>query len=390
MDPESLLARPLSRRQLVALDAIVAAAYGLLLSTLVLAREAGPNPLAPVPGAVLVVAMVLPLSVRRLWPVPAFCVSVIATLLALVAGVVIDDFVGSAFVLYVVALSDRRQRRQATIAVAAITGFGLVLLVGAGSTAPFFPAVGAVAVGAVFMGGAWTLGQTVRERRRLAALASAERIERALTDERIRIARELHDVVGHGLSAIVIRAATANHVVDRRPDVAREALQAIEATGRDALAEMRQLVALLRDGAEMGLSPAPDLRRLPELARHVAVAGVDAEIEVRVVGAMPESVELAAYRIVQEALTNVAKHAAPAKCQVTITAGASQVDIEVQDDGRRAAEATPDGTPGHGLVGMRERVRVLGGDFDAGSLPGHGFFVRARIPYTDPRGPEPA
>lgn len=193
------------------------------------------------------------------------------------------------------------------------------------------------------------------------------------------MARELHDVVAHTLSLIVVKAAVANHVAEANPHEAGAALRVIEETGRKALTEVRRVLGALRE--DTPYAPAPGLDELPVLARQAAIGGVDVRLDVRQeepAGAVPESVGLAVYRIVQEAVTNVVKHAAPAACRATVTVTPGEIRVEVTDDGRRPVLT---GGEGHGLIGMRERVTLHGGEFSAGPRPGGGFAVTASLPY---------
>jgi signal transduction histidine kinase len=196
-------------------------------------------------------------------------------------------------------------------------------------------------------------------------------VQRAAAEEQTRMARELHDIIGHSVSVMTIQAAAAGDAFDSRPAEVREALRAIESTGRETLAELRRLLA----GVNGSFAPAPGLGGLDALAERVRSAG----LAVEVLGErppLPASVDLAAYRIVQEALTNTLKHAGATTARVTIRHAGGTLVIEVVDDGDGAAEVAP----GHGIIGMRERAAVFGGDLTAGPAPGGGFEVRARIP----------
>lgn len=237
------------------------------------------------------------------------------------------------------------------------------------------------------------LGREVHERRRRiealeerARRAESEREEqarRAVAEERSRIARELHDVVAHQMTVMTIQADGARRIADGADPRVREALETIKATGHAALAEMRRVVGLLREADESPeLAPLPHLSDLETLANHVRSAGVQVELEVKgAAGPLADGVELSAYRIVQESLTNAVRHGGPGvTATVTVTFGDDSLDVLVVDDGRGAA-AAPSNGGGHGLVGMRERVAVLGGSFQAGPKPGGGYRVHAIIPY---------
>jgi signal transduction histidine kinase len=231
------------------------------------------------------------------------------------------------------------------------------------------------------------LGRWMRHRRRetdeLATRAAlteqevAEQAARAVSDERARIARELHDLVAHSMGVIVIQSQAAQRAMADRPDLARTALSSIETAGRQGMAEMRRLLGLLTGGDDGTVVPQPSLDDLDALVDRVRGAGTPVELTVTGdVGSLPAGIDLAAYRIVQEALTNVLKHAGPASAQVVVRAAGGVVDVEVCDDGRGDAGDPGDG---HGLVGMRERVALYGGTVEAGGLPGRGYRVRARL-----------
>jgi signal transduction histidine kinase len=254
-----------------------------------------------------------------------------------------------------------------------------------------------------FMGilaAAWLLGQFAHNYRAYAARleertaeleqAREELARRAVTEERLRLARELHDVVAHAMSVIAVQSGVGAHVADSRPEEVGKALAAIEATSRAALTELRRLLGVLRqDGdPQASLAPVPGLANLDVLLAEVAEAGL--AVRLRVEGApapLPAGVDLSAYRIVQEALTNVIKHAGPAHAQVTIRYRDQEVAVEVIDDGRGVAAVAGDGGKGtgHGLIGMAERVAAFGGDLEVGPRPGGGFRVAARLPLAADR-----
>ena len=206
---------------------------------------------------------------------------------------------------------------------------------------------------------------------------------RRMAEERLRIAREVHDVVGHGLAAISLRAGVADHVRDRNPEEVAEALRSIREVSKQSLAELSALLATLRDGAPAERAPAPDLSALPRLVGTLRDAGLPISLDASVNGApVPEVVGGAGYRIVQEALTNVARHAGPgASAQVRLVRDGGAVEVEVVDDGRGAGSNGV--LAGGGLAGMRERVDALGGSFEAGDRPEGGFRVWARLPVGE-------
>jgi signal transduction histidine kinase len=213
------------------------------------------------------------------------------------------------------------------------------------------------------------------------ARAAVAQAEHAVVRERLRIAQELHDVVAHSMSVIAVQAGVGHHIAAEQPEKAAAALAAIEGASRDALQEMRRLLGVLRGPEE--LAPAPGLADLPALAQATARAGI--EVDLRLEGArrcLPAGVELAAYRIVQEALTNVVKHADTDRSQVVVSYQPRQLSIEVTDRGRGPAAAR---AAGRGLVGMRERVAAYGGQLTAEALPQRGFRVSAVLPLEPER-----
>lgn len=239
----------------------------------------------------------------------------------------------------------------------------------------------------------WLAGRAVRHRSRLAeelheAAARAEEDREAhrraaVADERRRVAREMHDIVAHSISVMVVQAGGARRILERDPERAAEAAALIERTGRDALAEMRLLLGVLRPGEQRpGREPQPGMAGLEQLVERARAAGLP--VALRVEGTRPElpqGLDLAAYRIVQEALTNALRHAGAAPTEVVVRYGPAALELEVADRGAAAAPAP--GTGGHGLVGMRERARLYGGELHAGPRPGGGFEVRARLPLHD-------
>ena len=240
----------------------------------------------------------------------------------------------------------------------------------------------------------WVGARTIRTRTLLAAelheaaaraeeareLAAAE----AVAEERRRIAREMHDLVGHSVSVMVVQAGGARRILDKDPARAVEAAERIEATGRAALAEMRRLLGLLGEGGEAAaLAPQPTLDGLDALLARARDAGLEATL--RTEGsrlALPAGAEVAVYRVVQEALTNALKHAGAARAEVVLRWESSALTVTVCDDGRSGDADAPLPGGGHGLVGMRERMRVYGGEIEAGPRGSGGYEVRARLPLS--------
>jgi signal transduction histidine kinase len=219
-----------------------------------------------------------------------------------------------------------------------------------------------------------------RQRAAADARGREEAMARRASEERLAIARDLHDVVAHSISVINVQANTALHLMDRRPERAREALTAIREVSGQALSELGSVLGALRDtGAP--LAPTPGIARLDELAARARSAGLAVSVEASgEVRTLPAGVDAAAYRIVQEALTNAVRHSGGNAAIVRLRYGADSVEVEVDDDGTGTGPDSRDGTSGNGLAGMTERARALGGTLDAGPQPGGGFRVLARLP----------
>lgn len=242
------------------------------------------------------------------------------------------------------------------------------------------------------MAAACTVGLLSRERREHAVVLRAQEVAEAVTVERLRIARELHDMVAHSIGIIAIQAGVGSRVIQTQPAEAREALCAIETTSREALSGLRRTLVSLRQ-ADRGataseqspFAPSPGLADIERLAAVTADAGV--RVDVRRSGErrpVPADIDLSAYRIVQEALTNVIRHAGTRRCRVAIDYGVEELAVEVVDDGRGATEN--DSAHGFGIIGMRERVALLGGHLSTGPRPEGGFRVAARVPLPAPVG----
>jgi signal transduction histidine kinase len=244
----------------------------------------------------------------------------------------------------------------------------------------------------VLFAAAYLFGSTVRNRRLYSEQLEARAAElererddqarRAVAEERLRIAQELHDVVAHSMGVIAVQAGVGAHVIDSEPAEAKRSLEAISHTSRTTLTEIRRMLGVLRDDAGASYVPAPGLADLDRLVRDVGAAGLEVEVRSEGDGAdLPPGVDFTAYRIVQEALTNVLKHAGPARATVVVHHGDGELRLEVADDGRGVNGRDPAG--GHGLIGMRERVSVYGGTFTAGPRPGGGFRVAVTLPYRE-------
>jgi signal transduction histidine kinase len=327
-------------------------------------------------------AITVPLAWRRVAPLPALLFVMAAAAAAGLAAADSDEVAQTpqlpflAEILAVYSVAAHAERRRALIGL--LVSWAALLAAEPGDFVVMGPA----------WAGIWLAGRLVRARgqdaRRLRELAQAlerERVEEArlaVAEERTRIARELHDVVAHAMSTIVLEAGAERVNLDEGQTSARQALHSIERMGRQALAEMRRLVGVLRtEEDEPELFPQPSLTHLDLLIEQVGRAGVP--VELRVVGdpvQLAPGLDISAYRIVQEALTNVLKHGGDARATVVVAYGDRTLELEIADDGRGG---TPDGS-GHGIVGLRERVALFGGSLEAAGREGGGFAVRARLP----------
>jgi signal transduction histidine kinase len=449
------LTKRLSPRHWAALDYVAGGVFGLILLLsvrrgVVAAIEGryGSVPYRPLaltwPLAIfLVLLAVVAVGMRRRRPALMLGVllagSVVVTALTGPENGALTYFLPVAYVLYLVAAT--YERRQAAVRVlvavfATLAADGVLLRL----TGGYSVVDGGLVSAALCVIIAWFTGYLVRQRRRYALRLQDEAASKAVAEERLRIARELHDVVAHSMSVIAVQAGYGQYVIDTQPADARNALGAIQATSREALDEMRRMLGALRQADETNqrevaarraadadadvrvragdvggvggapLLPAPGLADLDRLISRTASAGV--QVDVTRCGRpreVPASIDLSAYRIVQEALTNVVKHARTSSCRVLIGYGQDELILEVTDNGaglpvmagagasqHGSGMARADGGPaladgavlppvsiggsGHGIIGMRERVSLLGGEFSAGPLPGYGFQVSAHIP----------
>ena len=395
------------------------------------------------PGTLITLAVsagaTISVATRRKRPMTSLCLllggSVLVAVLTGGQLAALCLFAPAVYVLYLIVASFDNRRAVGH----ALAGVFLTMVIDAAIMIPhnggtilhgggFIPVIFAVVT-------AWSLGYIVRQRRRYTIGMQEEAASKAVAVERLRIARELHDVVAHSMSVIAVQAGYGQYVIDGQPADAKEALGAIAATSREALEEMRRMLGALRQADEAGpsgtglgaaepaapagladlfstaarpgisqagplrdrqapapLFPAPGLTDLDALFARTARAGVRAQFQrAGTPRDLPGTIELSAYRIIQEALTNVVKHARASTCSVLLDYGQDELRIEITDSGAGvpelalavaggggAAAGLPSG--GHGIIGMRERVSLLGGEFTAGPLPGYGFQVNARLP----------
>jgi signal transduction histidine kinase len=339
--------------------------------------------------AVLLVLSGLSLAVRRRWPVPVFAFEVATSVMYYGSGYPDGpNWIGVFIALYTVtAYSDGRRPW--------IVRAGLGTLIAGWLFAAFLhpPADGAIGwlafrIGTAIM--AAVLGESVRMRKVIAAEAQerAERAERTREEEarrrvdaeRLHIAREVHDTVAHAIAVINVQAGVTAHVLDKRPEQVRETLLTIERTSARALRELRATLGVLR-GGEDDRAPTAGLDRIEELAGLAREAGLDVKVDLATPPhELPAAVDQAAYRILQESITNVIRHAGPARVTVEVAYEQSDLRVRVTDDGSGC-----DGTAGtgRGIEGMRERCALLGGDLTAGPRGGGGFEVSARLPLAD-------
>ena len=373
----------------MAIDCAAAAGLGAALIYGVAHPETAHAP--RLAGVVLAVAAAAAVAVRRLAPRAALAVALAASAAAGYLGLARDPMIALALVLYTVASTT-----PAATAVAALVLAEAGVMVTWHQPAYVPNLLPRVAATAIVQLAAWTVGVAVATQRRYAAglreqgarelRAEADRSRRALAEERLRIARELHDVVAHSMGVIAVQAGAGGHVAAARPEEAVRALRAIEATSRAALQELRRMLTVLRDdpaAAEPELVPVPGLHGLPELINRTGQAGLRVELtEAGPPGRLAEGVDVAAFRIVQEALANVVRHAGAEQAAVRLEHSAGGLRITVTD---RGAGASADAAEGHGLAGMRERALLCGGEFSAGPLADGGYQVRAFLPAGDER-----
>jgi signal transduction histidine kinase len=382
------------RTELITWTVVVAPV--VLLSLLTLASGGRTGRAVEIPTILLVV---LPLLVRSDWPVPSLLVVAFGSILTSgdfdfpwvqVLAVILAAFeVGQR-------VADRMRSLAVVIAVAAVMTVGFLVQDANPVEATVLPFV--------FLVPSWLAGDTIRTRR-LDAIRRAEAAERALrerderlaaaaAEERRHVARELHDVIAHGVSVMVIQAGAARQVVRSSPDAAEESLLAVEATGREAMAELRRFLgALGDDAADGGLAPQPGIGAISSLVDRVREAGlpvsleVDGEPDAGPVG-IPATVDVTVYRIVQEALTNALRYAGRATTIVRLAWESDRLRVEVLDDGPGSAANGTEGA-GRGLAGMRDRVELAGGHVEAGPRLGGGYGVRAWLPLDRHTMPGP-
>lgn len=350
------------------------------------------GPVASSGGAVSMVfgaAATLPLAVRRRWPVPVLVVVLAATVAASVLGVRFTPLGSNAspalaLAGYSVAVASSRVVSWVVLSATVAITFATAWI--ATFTHPDMEE-NAVHTVAALVG--WSLGDSVRARRRYRTELEThrqreigERTQRALAEQRLRISREVHDVVSHNLSVIAVRAGVGRMLFSSQPAQAHAALAEVETISRSALTELRRLLASVRENDD--LSALPQLSDLPALLDTFRASGLDVGyVEHGNPRPLPDILELSAYRIVQEALTNVVKHAGSTRAEVIVDYTKRALHLVVTDAGRGTSAIVADSEGGWGLVGMRERTALFGGSFTAGPLPDAGFRVAASLPVYE-------
>ena len=343
----------LPTHEFVELTGVARAGLALLAAAPVLVARRAP---VPALGLILLLLIAASLFQQRTWPL---------------------QFAAGALVGIIAAT---RGRRISVLAAAAtlVVWLGEWLLSTPGNGVDYGKAPTVVLAVAV----AWVIGNSIRQRRDYTETVREQAAASAVITERLRIARELHDVIGHSIGIIAIQAGMGNRVIDTQPAEARKALQAIELTSRDTLHGLRRMLVALRraDADPAGTDPAPGLADVARLAATTTEAGVRVDVHWHGSPALlPPDIDLSAFRIIQEAVTNVVRHSAARECRVSVDYREADVAIDVADDGP-ARHGAATGGAGYGIAGMRERVDLLRGEFSAGPRPDGGFRVAAVLP----------
>jgi signal transduction histidine kinase len=323
---------------------------------------------------------------RRVWPQAALAVTLAATAAYLLAGYPYGPiFVATLIGVYSLAVHLGGWR--------SLAGSGAALAVVLAADAPRSAASGILPWSqhalpwSLLLVAAWAVGTIVRLRHEAVASSRQEDARRQAYEQRLEIAREVHDVVGHGLAVINMQANIAVHVRERRPEQADQALEAIRQASKDSLDQLRRTLAVFREGegGDAPREPAPGLSELPSLVGTMEGSGLPVELEIAGArGQVPAAVDLAAYRILQESLTNVLRHAGGASALVRLAYAQEALEVEVTNTNGGHHRGAPR-PPGHGIAGMRERASAVGGELEAGPRPEGGFRVHARLPLAEGR-----
>ena len=378
------------------LDVLIASAFiglGMWALSSISGSEQGFRDKGPL-LVVLVLLQTLPLALRSTAPLTSFIIIIVGLNLHNTLGyqvLSVGTFASLLAVTNVAAIADNRRSAIAGLLnIAGLTAFFT-------TTSEDFPATNIVTTFTIWSA-AWLLGNALRlsRSRTLSAEGRATVLEQdsearareAVADERARITRELHDIIGHTLNLIVIQAGAAQAVFKSRPDQSLESLNSIETTARQSLSDIERMLGILRplEAGEVPFSPQQGLEQVDRLAEQFTDAGLP--VEVTVAGEaheLPTSLDLSAYRIVQEALTNALKHAGPARARVAISYLADKLELDVVDDGQGSSGDGHHAGGGRGLIGMKERVSLFGGELDVDSAANGGFRVHASLPLEESR-----
>ena len=396
MTPLGTLINRLRRANLLVVDVLIASAFigiGMWALNSISGSEQGFRDKGPL-LVVLILLQTLPLALRSTAPLTSFIMITVGLNIHNTLGyevLSVGTFASLLAVTNVAAIADNR--RSAIAGVINIAGLTVFFT----TTNEDFPAAN-IATTCTIWSAAWLLGNALRlsRSRTLSAEGRAARLEwdqeklarEAVADERGRIARELHDIVGHTLNLIVVQAGAAQKVFKSRPNQAVESLDSIETTARQSLSDMERMLGILRpqEAEEARYGPQPGLGQVDRLAAQFNAAGLP--VDVNVAGEphkLPTSLDLSAYRIVQEALTNALKHAGPARARVAISYLVDKLELDIVDDGQGSGDNGHGAGGGRGLIGMRERVSLFGGELDVGPAVDGGFRVHASLPLEEGR-----
>jgi signal transduction histidine kinase len=382
----------MKRRHWMAIDFVVASFAALFcLLTGALSRTPAMHPAGVLPSLALAAAIFLAIGLRRRGPMTSFwTLAAIALIVVRWPSRISPESVAllsMAYVLYLVTVACARRTSVLALAVSLAEILAVEVFVHGGPGYGVGPAIPVALATSI----AWMIGYSVRQRRAYNETLQAQAASSAVEQERLRIARELHDVVAHSMSVIAVQAGFGEYVIDSNPADARAALATIQATSREALAELRRMLGMLRQ-QETGaapLAPEPRLADLDRLIERTRAAGIEVSLtRAGIERDLPASLDVSAYRIIQEALTNVVRHAGGgARSTVTVAYGSDVLMVEVTDDGGLGGGQYHSPGSGHGIIGMRERVHLCRGEFSAGPLSYGGFRVHARLPV--PELPQP-
>jgi signal transduction histidine kinase len=372
------------------LPAVLIGAFQIGVTHIASHRQTGRHGLDAL-GIALLAIGALGLIGRRRWPVPTLGVAIAATL----AYLLLDYAEGPIWLPLIIALfnamiSGHRLVAWGALALGYPAFMWLPYLVGSEPKPPNALAAVGIAAWLLVLGTVAEIARIRRERSLEANRMRAEEARRRASEERLRIARELHDVLAHNISLINVQAGVALHLIDEQPEQARTALAAIKSASKEALGELRSVLSVLRqaDEAPPPRSPAPSVERLDGLVSRASAAGLEVRTEISgTPKTLPAGVDLAAFRIVQEALTNVARHAGHATATIRVGYGEEELTVQVDDNGNGTGQPSTSGG-GNGIPGMRERASALGGELEAGPRPGGGFRVLARLPLDGVKAEE--